>query len=227
VGVQKAIKNSPGRSLYALEERLIKQFNAILEREEILWFQKARCNWIQFGDRNTGYFHATTIAKRRKSKITSLLNDSNTWCEDDTKLKELAQNFFKGIYQDTNPTTDPAQSLNFPRGSRLSEAQLLAVLRPINQEEIRKTIFSMDPYKAPGCDGLPAKFYQANWSIVGNKVCDFILTAFRDGFFDRKINETLICIIDEYGNVLIFAALKLQFQLSFIRICINFVGNLN
>ena len=53
----------------------------------------------------------------------------------------------------------------------------------------------MDPYKAPGCDGLPAKFYQANWSIVGNKVCDFILTAFRDGFFDRKINETLIWII--------------------------------
>ena len=186
VGVQKAIERTPTRSFFDLENRLINHYNAILEREEILWFQKSRCHWVQLGDRNTSYFHAVTVAKHRRNKVTSLLDDTNVWCEDSSRLKDMALNFFRNLYHDTVPIMDPAQVMDFPRGSRLLEAQILNVCRPINHEEIKKTFLSMDPYKAPGPDGLHAKFYQANWSIVGNSVCEFILSAFRDGYFDKK-----------------------------------------
>lgn len=53
----------------------------------------------------------------------------------------------------------------------------------------------MSLYKSPGNDGLPAKLYQANWTVVGKSVCEFVQAAFRDGNFDRKVNETLLCII--------------------------------
>ena len=40
-----------------------------LAQEELLCFHKSRTKWIQSGDRNTSYFHATTLIKRRRSKI--------------------------------------------------------------------------------------------------------------------------------------------------------------
>lgn len=106
----------------------------------------------------------------------------------------------KYILQDVANINDPANYLNFPRGSRLSERQILSLLQPIQESEIRRTIFSMDPYKAPGGDGLPAKFYQANWEVVGKSVCNFVENAFREGCVDQKTNETLLCIIPKIEN---------------------------
>ena len=130
----------------------------------------------------------------------SLKGGNGQWCEDVSKLKQMAREFFQNLYQDVGEVTDPALSLNFPRGSLLSETQLLTILRPVSEEEIRKVIFAMSLYKAPGGDGLQAKFFQADWSIVGKSVCDFILAAFRDGKFDRRINETLLCIIPKVDH---------------------------
>ena len=38
------------------EERLGKEFDVILEQEEVLWYQKSREKWIALGERNTKYF---------------------------------------------------------------------------------------------------------------------------------------------------------------------------
>lgn len=68
-GVQK--RSSDGlfsQSLEKLEQKLIKEYNDILLQEEIYWFQKSRVQWLQFGDRNTKYFHSTTLIRRRKKK---------------------------------------------------------------------------------------------------------------------------------------------------------------
>lgn len=85
--------------------------------------------------------------------------------------------------------------MNFPRRRGLTEQELEDVASPITPTEIHEAIKSMSPYKAPGNDGLQAIFYQANWDIVGAKVVDFALNAFKDGYFDEKLNETLLCVI--------------------------------
>lgn len=195
VGVQKATEKTPRRSLFELETRLINAYNAILEREEILWFQKSRCKWIQYGDRNTKFFHASTIVRRRRSRISSLQDENGSCCTNDEKIKEITLSFFRNLYHDVGQSLDPTPFLNFDRGSRLNEQQLLDVLRPITPEEIKRVIFSMGSYKAPGSDGLHAKFFQANWDVVGPAVCQFVMNAFEEGQVDRKANEALLCII--------------------------------
>jgi hypothetical protein len=41
----------------------------LLEQEEIHWLQRSRANWLQFGDRNTSFFHNFASARRKKNFI--------------------------------------------------------------------------------------------------------------------------------------------------------------
>ncbi|KAH9751354.1 putative ribonuclease H protein [Citrus sinensis] len=73
---------------------------------------------------------------------------------------------------------------------------------PIDDNEVRSTIFSMKPLKAPGVDGLHAVFYQSQWSIVGPSVCSFIKNIFENKHIPREINRTLLVFIPKVANPL-------------------------
>lgn len=49
------------------------------KRQEILWRQKSRELLLTPGDRNTKFFHAATIANRRRLYIPALKDEQGTW----------------------------------------------------------------------------------------------------------------------------------------------------
>ncbi|GLT78653.1 hypothetical protein SLA2020_501810 [Shorea laevis] len=200
IGTQKEIENCPRPSLFALEDRLIKSYNAVLNQEELLWLQKSRSNWVQFGDQNTRFFHTTTIIKRRSQRITALKRTDNTWCTDPKELRDMVVEYFKDLYQAPVEIANPTSVMDFLRNGHMDENQLLTILRPISNEEIKDAIFSMSAYKAPGSDGLQPVFYQLNWSIVSDRLYEFVKTAFQEGSFERSLNDTLICIIPKMAQ---------------------------
>ena len=53
------------------ERQLREEIEDLLDKEELKWDQKARTNWILYGDRNTKYFQ--TIVKQRREKKNSLI----------------------------------------------------------------------------------------------------------------------------------------------------------
>lgn len=79
---------------------MICEFNKVLEQEESLWFQKSRCAWFQGGDRNTKFFHLSTVVRRRRNKVVLLRNKEGCWIEDKDQLKELAVSYFKKLYSE-------------------------------------------------------------------------------------------------------------------------------
>lgn len=72
IGVQSALSHHQSNAHLLLERDLIAVLINILRDEELLWFQKSRANWIELGERNTKFFHSTTIAKRKRKYIHSL-----------------------------------------------------------------------------------------------------------------------------------------------------------
>jgi hypothetical protein len=70
----------------------------LLEQEEIHWFQRSRSNWLQFGDRNTSFFHHYASARRKKNYIKKLLNDDNDWVEGTSALKPLILDYFSNLF---------------------------------------------------------------------------------------------------------------------------------
>ena len=63
-GVQETIANNPSESLLKLEKQLIKEHALIMLQEKEYWALKSRLNATSFGDRNTSFFHVTTMVRR-------------------------------------------------------------------------------------------------------------------------------------------------------------------
>lgn len=68
-GIQRALERVDSLSLHHLEQSLQHEYNHILFQEELLWFQKSRENRVKLGYRNTAYFHAQTVIRRRRNRI--------------------------------------------------------------------------------------------------------------------------------------------------------------
>lgn len=61
--------------------------------------------------------------------------------------------------------------------------------------ELREALFSMQPWKAPGIDGIQAGFFQQHWNLVGADVCSEVLGTLEGGEMDSRMNKTIICLI--------------------------------
>ena len=59
------------------KEKAIKnELNALLEKEELYWKQKARTQWLNEGDKNKGFFHKQATQRRKINTIKGLEDDN-------------------------------------------------------------------------------------------------------------------------------------------------------
>ncbi|XP_074318276.1 uncharacterized protein LOC141655076 [Silene latifolia] len=85
-------------SLIKLEARLRRELDEVFEQEELLWYQKSRIDFIKDGDRNTSYFHISTLVRRWKNKINSLRNNEGNWTDDPEEIKSIIVQFYKTLF---------------------------------------------------------------------------------------------------------------------------------
>ncbi|KAE8681890.1 hypothetical protein F3Y22_tig00111298pilonHSYRG00016 [Hibiscus syriacus] len=64
------------------------------------------------------------------------------------------------------------------KSPKLSDSAKNGFLFPVINDEIRRALFDMGASKAPGVDGSNAWFYQANWNIIGDALCQSISGGF-------------------------------------------------
>lgn len=94
-GIQKALCLRDNPFLVTLEIKLKKDYQDIRDSEALFWKQKSREKWIQEGDRNTKFFHLTTMVRRRRNKIDGLYNANGVWCEEHADMKDIAVSHFQ------------------------------------------------------------------------------------------------------------------------------------
>ena len=71
-GIQKALANNPSRFLIRLDKQLSEEYWEVNQQEEEFWSVKSRYNWLIQGDRNTPFFHTSTLIRRKRNKISCL-----------------------------------------------------------------------------------------------------------------------------------------------------------
>lgn len=77
-----------------------REYEHVLAKEELHWFQKSRAKWLYMGDRNTKYFHGSTAIKKRKNKYEMLKDENDNQISEDQALESLVTNFYKDLYLD-------------------------------------------------------------------------------------------------------------------------------
>ncbi|XP_061347120.1 uncharacterized protein LOC133292701 [Gastrolobium bilobum] len=71
-GLETELSRCPRDSLERLHKELWQELNTIFVQEELTWFQRARCKWLAFGDKNSKFFHSATVARLRRNKVLAL-----------------------------------------------------------------------------------------------------------------------------------------------------------
>lgn len=113
-------------------------------------------DWIRSGDRNTSYFHRTTLTKRRCSRIETLKDEAGNAISGHADLKKHAVEFFSHLFTGSlHPLPSFRITHYFPS---LSLSQVDALNLGVTMDEMKQALFDMKPLKAPGSNGLHAIF---------------------------------------------------------------------
>ena len=152
-------------SLSTEEELEIKwQLCAAYREEKIFWRQKSRAIWLREGDRNTKYFHAKTKQRRARNRITKLKNSMGVWVETEEGIEQLAVEYFEELFETSNPG-DFEESIRFITET-VTEDMNAVLTAQITDTEIKDAVFSINPEKAPGPDGMTlvlSKILECGW----------------------------------------------------------------
>nr|XP_023928564.1 uncharacterized protein LOC112039890 [Quercus suber] len=89
--VQHAMADRASSHLLELEKNLQVDLDNVLCQEAELWALKSRINWAVQGDRNTSFFHMSTLVRRRRNRITTIKNIAGDWIHEDHAIMEHIQ----------------------------------------------------------------------------------------------------------------------------------------
>ncbi|PRQ51592.1 putative transcription factor interactor and regulator CCHC(Zn) family [Rosa chinensis] len=171
-GIQKCLCRNNNSYLLNLEQDLIKEYELICDQEAMYWQQKSRVKWLQEGDKNTKFFHLSTMIRRRRNKIEGLLDANGALCHNLEEMKDIAAGFFEDLF-----------TYKMPADSRfvipylflaLESHELQWMNRDISSIEVKAALFNIGGLKTPGADGFPAIFYQNHWNIFADEILDLV-----------------------------------------------------
>ncbi|PON68499.1 hypothetical protein PanWU01x14_094700 [Parasponia andersonii] len=135
-------------------------------KEEILWKQKSRVNWLCKGDRCTRLFFMTAMARRRRNLIHYIKDDDGRWLDERKVVGDALTRKFQTLFSSQESTCPPdLNGLQLPKIKPEAWNPLLAIP---TREEIFTALSSMNLMKAPGLDGMPTLFYKTYWPIVND-----------------------------------------------------------
>lgn len=162
-----------------LEQDLLWALDEQMQREEILWRQKARVTWLTSSESNTKYFHASTIIRRCQNTTSKLKTDNGEWISGRVAIGSELVAFYQQFFSSSEPTIlYDLENLIDPVITR-EDNELLTMVPDAG--EIYCTFRKMSTEKAPGLDGMMVLFFKHFWEVVGADVVRAVQDLFVHG----------------------------------------------
>lgn len=185
----------------AEENEILKRYHDIISKEEPFWKQRSRCIWLMEGDKNTRFFHMSTIKHKASNRIKKLMVD-NVELVKEEEIRNEAKSFFSDLLCRDQSLDDDVQNSFLWNIPCLIDEHKNAFLTSIPSDlKIRNVVFSFEDNKAPRPDDFPMFFFQEFRDIVGKDVSNGVKEFFGARKLLKKINGTFIALIPKSQGV--------------------------
>ncbi|KAL0001759.1 hypothetical protein SO802_015540 [Lithocarpus litseifolius] len=168
---------------------------------------KARILWLVEGDRNTAFYHTLALVRRRRNRILCMKDRVGNWLHGDREIADFIRKGFMELFTSDHCSASLADWNPPFWHSYLNEEEATSIDIVAIDEEITAGIWGLKPFKAPGSDGLHARFFQRFWLVVGESVkkesipvCALLT--------ERGMNISLICPMSNASPETISHALR-------------------
>ena len=119
--------------------RVVRELDEVLLREEIMWRQRSRTTWLKEGDKNTKYFQRKATWRRKKNTITRLKDGNGQWVEDKDGIQQMTTRFFKDLYTKDDKVA-PQELINMMQ-ARVNEDMNNMLTKDFTEKEISDALF--------------------------------------------------------------------------------------
>ena len=200
--VQMELEKDPDNPMLREEELIYNYaYREAIEDEEKVLKQKSKIEWLKEGDQNNAYFHNFIKGRFSKSRIDYVYDEDGNKHSGNDIAKKFVEHFhgFLGKEDDVFLVEDPEGLFT----KKISAEDVVHMIRPISNDEIRAAIFDIDDNRAPGPDGFSSKFFKASWGIIGGDVCRAIKEFFSSGKLLGELNNTIISLVPKNKNPIV------------------------
>jgi hypothetical protein len=128
---------------------------------DMYWRQRAHINWLQFGDRNTSYFHNACSERKRRNRIGNLKKDDGGWVVNEKEKMEFITNHFVQLFRaGVDGIEEHSQQVLSAVRAQVTDEMNSKLMAEFTEEEVKNALDSIGDLKAPGPDRLPSVFYK-------------------------------------------------------------------
>lgn len=123
-----------------LEKVLQRELDEVLNQEQELWALKSRVNWMILGDRNTSFFHVSTIVRRRRNQISCLKNSVGEWIHKEALIMSSIREGFAKLYNSSHLEAKLQLGPISPWQVTFSDMERDSLYKPVFVEEIKSAL---------------------------------------------------------------------------------------
>ena len=174
---------------------LKKEINDLLGKEEIMWRQRSRVQWLREGDRNTKFFHAQANQRKRRNGILGINDQTGVWVSNQRAIARVAVDYFQSIFTSSSPTEEDISKVVAQVFPKVTAEMNQVLCKEYTETEVGEALKQMGPTKAPGPNGMPPLFFQSFWSQIGGEVSKAVLDVLNHGASLQSINHTHLVLI--------------------------------
>lgn len=198
ISLEKLYKQPPTKENMEKRFKIKKEVKELWKQEEMYWGTRAKVNWLRWGDRNSKYFHATTMRRRETNTIHRVKDITGEWRNDNDEIKLAFKEYFEDLFKEYHNDDDHVALHSIPTLISHNDNEML--LKDINEKEVKSVVFSLGANKAPGPDRLSGLFFHKAWNTIGQEVTKLVRDFFKNGILPEKINETHITLVPKIPN---------------------------
>ncbi|XP_026399266.1 uncharacterized protein LOC113295131 [Papaver somniferum] len=161
--------------------------------------QKSRIKWVKEGATNNGFLHTNIKIKQARNNISELEDENGEIISDQKKISEVLVKHFENKFK-CQEVENVEHMVNAIPEVINSEDQDMLEAMP-DENEIKSTLFDMDPDSAPGPGGFSGCFYRACWHIIHKEVVEAIQFCWKRKFIPIGLNSNFLVLIPKTEGV--------------------------
>ncbi|KAK0607544.1 hypothetical protein LWI29_016439 [Acer saccharum] len=181
--------------LFLAETCVHHELDVLLRRQECFYRDRSRVRWLQDGDRNSSFLHASTRRKQYRNAL-SYLSINGVLTDDRLVIRDHIIDYYSDLFSsDPSRVETDFSVVDDVIPSLVSDAENAFLIGIPSANDIHDAIFVMDAASAHGPDGFSRGFYQRCWEVMGSDVVFTVQDFFRTGVIFPGLNSNFIVLL--------------------------------
>ena len=82
------------------EQSMQEELSEWLIRSETIWRQKSKELWLKLGDKNSKFFHLSTIIRKRNNNVDAIKKEDGSWIYEPNQIRRLFRDYFINLFKE-------------------------------------------------------------------------------------------------------------------------------